>query len=334
MRNYTLRPYATTFILLVLFFSLPTPTTEMLKGRVISFFTPIWEELSFFRTVFVLPEKEAFQRLEAENQFLSRELAALQQEGKKPPMAKVAKVIYRSPFSWNSCLWIGLGEGEVQKDSPVVLGRSLVGIVDYVGKKQSLVRLVTDEALVPSVRVARGEPEHRRIVELIGALVQELLQQKNSKVVGDLFPLLEHVREQFLLQADSFYLAKGELHGTSAPLWRGSGRVTLKGIGFNYDFSDEQGASRDLRTGILDTSEKGPGPILLLGDLLVTTGLDGLFPEGLEVAKVSSISSLKEGDYFYEIEAEPTCLDLRSLEFVFVLPPVGYVKEVAPRLAF
>ncbi|KAF3362196.1 putative Rod shape-determining protein mreC [Chlamydiales bacterium STE3] len=200
-----------------------------------------------------------------------------------------AKVIFRAANSWNSSLWINLGEADnkssneqiVAKNSPVVLGDSVVGLIDYVGKKQSRVRLITDCGLSPSVRVSR----------------------------------------------DDLLLAKGELSGQSLPLWRSKKQV-LVGTGFNYDFPDEEGPARDLRTGE-PTGTKGPSiPVIQVNDHLVTTGMDGVFPPGLKVGIVTHITPLKEGDYYYELEAKPIVKNLQDLSLVFVLPPLGYDRGV------
>lgn len=202
-----------------------------------------------------------------------------------------ARVIFRSANSWNSSLWINLGEQDnadfpapiIAKNSPVVLGDSVVGIIDFVGQKQSRVRLITDTALSLSVRIFR----------------------------------------------EGVLLAKGEITGQSLPLWRSREQVLL-GSGFNYDFADEEGPSRDLRTGD-PVYEKGPRiPLLQKEDLLVTTGMDGVFPPGLKVGLISHIDPLKEGDYYYNLEANPTAGNLQDLSLVFVLPPLGYNFEEKP----
>ena len=80
-----------------------------------------------------------------------------------------AKVIFRDPALWSNCLWIDLGEQNnetlekviVALNSPVVIGDSLIGIIDYVGKKKSRVRLITDPGLVPSVRAIRGNSQNQ-----------------------------------------------------------------------------------------------------------------------------------------------------------------------------
>jgi hypothetical protein len=115
---------------------------------------------------------------------------------------RFAEVVYREAANWNATVWINLGEKEVAVNSPVLKGENLIGLVEYVGKHRSRVRLLTDSSLIPSVRVAR----------------------------------------------DGEYLAKGELYGSSSALWRGRSEI-LMGIGFNYDFEDEEGPARELRSG-------------------------------------------------------------------------------------
>lgn len=98
------------------------------------------------------------------------------------------------------------------------------------------------------------------------------------------------------------WLAKGELNGAF--------KSHLKGSGFNYDFPDADGPAQELRSDIIKS-----------GDLLVTTGLDGLFPKGLKVARVTRVLPLKEGDFYYDIEAESLATSLNSLERLYLLPP-------------
>ena len=59
-----------------------------------------------------------------------------------------------------------------------------------------------------------------------------------------------------------------------------------------------------------------------MNDVLVKTGMDGVFPPGFQVATVTRIELLKEGDYFYELEARPIAGPLEELSLVFVLPPM------------
>ncbi len=239
-----------------------------------------------------------------------------------------AKVVYREPCSWSSFLWIDLGERDnkalqealVAKNSPVVIGNTLVGVIEEVGEYRSKVRLITDSKLVPSVRVIRGESQNRLLVSQIESLLHALQtrpelfsSEAEARVV---FSSLQRVPTFFKASDPAdLYLAKGELFGSSLPLWRSRGQV-LKGVGFNFDFSDEEGPARDLRTA---------DPVLVKeGDLLVTSGLDGIFPPGLEVATVSSVACLREGGYFYEIEARSLIENLDELNTVFILPPISF----------
>ncbi len=192
-------------------------------------------------------------------------------------VAMPCSVIYRDPSSWSSSLWVNIGEEDNQvlgrqviaKNSPVLSGSALVGVIDHVGKKQSRVRLITDANLCPSVRAARG--------------------------------FFQNGEEGALL-------AKGELHGSGGPLWR-SRTSTLKGVGFNFDFSDEE----------------GPRPqgveLLKEGDFLVTTGFDGVFPPDLVVGTISHIDEMQPGSFTYDIEVDPSVSDLNHLKTLYVLPP-------------
>lgn len=262
-----------------------------------------------------------------------RHIEALRQTFEFQIDALPAQVIYRSPESWNSSFWINVGSENneklkrlvVAKDSPVVVGESLVGVVDFVGKKQSRIRLLTDSGVTPSVRVAREEAGDRTLAEALERVAVGIEIHPNwlsDEANRDIFKhLLDQCRRncRWTPGAEQ-YLAKGELHGSGSPLWRLPGSL-LKGKGFNYDFSDDEGPARDLRTGKPYEGHGQETALLKLGDLLITTGMDGVFPPGLLVAEVVHIYPLKEGDYFYELEAKPTAGSLEDLTDVFVLPP-------------
>jgi hypothetical protein len=201
-----------------------------------------------------------------------------------------------------------------------------VGVIDYVGQHQSRVRLITDNHLTPSVRVARGGMQDHFINEEISLLLHLLEHKKwlshNEHV--ELQALLTKLQEVLKPFKKTWALAKGELQG-SRSLSKQNGLPILKGSGFNYDFPDEEGEARDLRTGnLIHKSTSQAIALLQVGDLLITTGMDGVFPPGLKVATIAKIDLLKEGDYFYELEAIPTAGNLQDLSVVFVIPPVGY----------
>ncbi|NGX50984.1 MAG: hypothetical protein K1060chlam2_00839 [Chlamydiae bacterium] len=256
-------------------------------------------------------------RRDAAERLLNRELLSLYSE-----------VIYRDPTSWNSALWIDVGEREneelgekiVAVNSPVLKGPHLIGVVEYVGRSKSRIRLLTDSALVTSVRVARGGSENRELLDLIKLLLQQLSLREEPQ---ETFIALGRLQERLEEKSDERYLAKGELYGTSLPIWRGCSSL-LKGVGFNYDFSDEEGPARELRSGLpFDSLNKQTRlPLIERGDLLVTTGMDGVFPADLPVAVVSSLAPLKEGALSFEIEAMLCAGNLNNLRDLIVLPPL------------
>ncbi len=312
MRKTSIYPYLFLFGFLALLTAAPLSLSEKFRNSFISTLSPLWKSLSFLKFqssnsfeqtlpnphVSVVTGFEEIQRLELENKLLYQEIVQLRDlvehlpTLKSSPQAIPARIIYRSPNSWHSSLWINVGyiDNEtlpspvIGHNSPVLVGSSIIGVLDYVGKNQSRIRLITDSGLAPSVRVLRKEEDN-----------------------------------------ETLYLAKGELHGASKPAWRSQGHL-LRGIGFNYDFEDDKGPARDLRTGepLINKDTIPTFPLLAVGDLLVTTGMDGVFPPELNVAVITKLYPLKEGDYFYEIEAEPTAGKLEDLSLVFILPPVGY----------
>lgn len=333
------KPPLTLAFAIFLLLAIPENLSTTLRGYSVAFLAPFWSRLVeiklFLKTPFefsfsrngegdlIRTRNEQVERLLLENQLLSNELVYLKdlveleyslfQQFLDDPLAQKidealltrhqketlnlfnvqlmripARVIFRPLNLWDSSLWIdkgfyengGLGRTVIAKNSPVVVGTSIVGVIDEVREKQSKVRLITDSGLNPSVRIRRG----------------------------------------------TSLLAKGELRGESKPLWRSHSSL-LKGVGFNYDFADEEGPPRDLRSGeiLLDDrkSKHGAIPLVQLGDLLVTTGMDGVFPKGLKAGVIKKIFPLKEGDFSYDIEAECSAGDLNNLSVVFVLPPVS-----------
>lgn len=260
-----------------LLLSIPRHYLESARAHVIRIF-------SFYAPHELDHQAYALKSLELENGQLKERVVDLEQlladrsltSLATPIGAQVARVVYRSPAFWDSSLWIRTHQGSLLKNSPVVLGNTLIGIIDLEAGPKARVLLITDPQFVVSVRVKRGNA----------------------------------------------LLAKGELAGYTQ-LGARAKKTRLSGVGFHYDFADEEGPAKDLRTGRPVGRPDSPSvPLLAIGDHLVTTGMDGLFPKGLDVATVVSIAPLQEGDYFYDLEAESLSSDLNDLRFVFVLPPV------------
>lgn len=254
-----------------------------------------------------------------------------------------ARVIFRAPSSWNSSFWINVGTSTndalgvetIAKNSPVLIGTSVIGVIDYVGKKQSRVRLVTDSGMSPAVRAERGDIETLKLKDRIDAIAEAVngngRQFSSVKQKEKFIAALSEASSHLTPQQNVTLLAKGELHGTSKPLWR-TQRHLLKGTGFNYDFADGEGPARDLLSGQpLDADgEILAEPIVKAGDVLVTTGMDGVFPPGLSVAEVVNVHPLQEGDYYYELDARPMVGNFDDVSLVFVIPPIGYDPEERP----
>lgn len=355
MRRVTYRPYLFLILFLLSVMSLPQRSAERIRSTFVCSLAPFWRGINAMHSS-SSPESE---KLAQENQLLRSQIenvrewllhedriqeqlqrykeithAALQDDFFKRRGEELcesldlqirslpAKVIFREPSSWSSCLWINVGEKDnekigqtiVAKNSPVLLGTTIIGVIEHVDSRRSRVRLITDARLAPSVRAVRGKEQNRFLLEHLESLIfalqlrDDLFEspQGNEALAAQLHQLKNHL----LQQSGNFYLAKGVLHGTGNPLWRSRGQV-LRGVGFNYDFPDKESPSRDLRS----------AELLRQGDLLVTTGLDGVFPPGFKIAIVSSVQTLKEGASSYEIEAISTAGNLDELGSVFVLPP-------------
>lgn len=266
-------------------------------------------------------------------EFFKRRYKELCQRLELQVLSLRASVIFREPSSWSSALWIDVGEKQnkalgkkiVSKNSPVLFGTSIIGIVEYVGNTRSRVRLITDACVTLSVRAIRGGEQNRFLLEHCEPLLLALERREDlfssQQEAASVFAILSHLCNKLKIQRNDQYLAKGEIFGSSFPLWRSRSPI-LKGIGFNYDFADEEGPSRDLRSGEPYDSHHKREPVALLraGDMLVTTGLDGIFPAGYRIATVSKVQMLKEGASSYEIEAIATAGDLDEISRVIVLP--------------
>ncbi len=310
---------------------------ELLKKQLKQTNENMQQQLQILSKIDMISEHELQETAELKEElklFLQRQLKSLTQQ--LPSLS--ARVIFRSFDQWNSSLWVDVGEVDnirenkvvIAKNSPVLLNASVVGVIDYVEEKRARVRLISDSSITPSVRAVRGGKRNELFVDAIHQLSSLIQAESFSELTIDeikqLIVLLNKLKRSLSPLKKSWYLAKGELQGSVAPI--GYAPPILKGIGFNYDFDDEQGTSRDLREGFLKKEGVGTNlPILKVNDLLVTTGMDGIFPSDLPVAIVTKVFSLKEGDYFYELEAKPLAPNFESLSTLFILPPLEQLKK-------
>ena len=320
-------PYLFLGLALFALVNIPKETTDRWRGSAVRAASGVWSFASFQTGVpsslFAVNLSASSAEGASRETVPQRQMKVLEEALYLRYGARPAQVIFRDPTCWSSSLWISLGERDnrlaghtiIGSNSPVLSGNSLVGVVEYVGEAESRMRLITDAGLVPSVRAVRGGLQNKELSEHLQIVLEHLHAR------GDLFPNKEeHLQFEKIAQGlfsrlhpfgKEESLAKGELSGSSAPLWRSRGQL-LKGIGFNYTYADAEGKERDLSATHLKS-----------GDLLATSGLDGVFPPGIPVAIVTKVFDLKKGSYFYELEAKPTAGDLQDLEVLFVMPPLS-----------
>jgi cell shape-determining protein MreC len=236
-----------------------------------------------------------------------------------------ARIVSHKQFPWSHMAWIDIGSKTeetpfpIVSGCPVVCGKYIVGLIEKVGQETSCMRLLSDPLLRPAVRVQRMEHEGEK-EKAANLLLLEL--ERNPSLMGKeshriaLTKMLTSLSTSFA-KGSSLLLAKGELQGSidiKKPL-------LLRGIGFTYDIGDEEGPSRDIRTG---QTERDTRKIALIqpNDILITSGLDGLYPKGLIAAYVKKVLPLEEGAFSYEITAEIACPSFLDLSIVAILPPV------------
>ncbi|CRX37464.1 rod shape-determining protein MreC [Estrella lausannensis] len=348
-KKSSLKP-ALLFLLLILsLLSIPAAKSSAFKGSIMEGLTPFWSMLQPKNEPDVKSKDTAqkAEELKIEIRELRQEIKHLKAILKEEEIGKTkvypvnnprqkaaaARIIFRPPLFWSSFVLIDKGDAfneaagraVISKGSPVISQGALVGVVDWVGKKMSRVRLITDEGLQPSVRIVRGEEKDSALDGLALRLILEL-ESEAGEAARSLSQQLKSYLKRHKKSEETLFLAKGVLQGRSQPLWRSSS-LELKGFGFNYDFSDEEGPARDLLTGKTDNPQEEAVPIIKAGDLLVTSGLDGIFPEGIPVAYVKQVDKLKEGDFYFSIRAIPYAPHINQLADVFVLPSLSLHEE-------
>lgn len=223
-----------------------------------------------------------------------------------------ARVVYRDPSYWGSSCWVNVGKKEgVQKNAPVLSGNVLVGLIDYVGETQSRVRLITDMGMQPSVIVFRGDVDvglvRERARELISSLYRlsedSLSTQDRSGYIQWLEGLISSIQGKGEYQTS----LRGVLSGNGGPLWKKESQILF---GDGFCFSEGQNIS--------------------VGDILVTTGLDGVCPPGLFVAEVTKVNTPLEGACSYKLEARSLAGDLPHLSSVLILPAMAFNPNDRP----
>ena len=207
-----------------------------------------------------------------------------------------AKVIHRTRLSWYKYCWINVGLEDNKKigqdivsiDSPVVQGNALIGIIDKVEKKKSRVLLITDNSNTISIQLLNKRDSNEKLVNL---LKQASLLAKNE----DRSPLLnciDTIRKKYPTKTP--HNITGEVNG-----------ICDLNI-FNGDIMLSARLFCDPKSVKLET-----------GDILVTSGLDEIAPQGVEVGIIADIT---EDICSYNLKLLPACDDINKVYFVSVLP--------------
>lgn len=313
--------YTVPFLACILFFCLPTPLIEPLHLNLVSLF-------AFQRAPKALPEQIAGEPFIAWSDTQERErnealLDAERSIGLQHPFL-VANVIFQDQSPWSNSLWVDVGYGSenlpfpITNHCPVLLHDIVIGMIDFVGKKASRVRTISDPSFHLAVRVVRGNRDGSRIVAAVHDLQKAVKKDPNllpkPELASTLHRLLECIPGSIQAEGE-LSLAKGELQGAEHP----SRPEIFRGIGFNYDFSDAEGDRRDLRSG-QQTLVDQRTLLIRPGDLLKTSGLDGVFPRGLRVATVLTVFPLEEGAISYQILATSEAKEFPNFDHLTIIP--------------
>lgn len=271
------------FLALALIFFVLNETAPYARMRAVSFI----EIFSIFNKK--KPANYLVQQLEMQN---SRLMAELEKAHLPKPNLEsyCATCTLRDPLTPH-ILWINVGHKRcsfIAKNSPVCVGPHVVGIIESVGKKCSKVRLLSDPALKPHVRVQRLGAKRGLSLHYIEGL-KALYDDPVS------ISALELIEKKALLNKSALTTARGYLCGFKYE----KGKAQFQGEGF-------QGEKEDLQ----------------VGDLLVTSGLDGIFPEGLFVARITALMPTEPGFLSHRLRAAPS-YPYDHLPALFVLPPVS-----------
>lgn len=276
-------------------------------------------------------------------------LKQIQSTVKLPFKPLIGSVIYQESPPYGTALWINIGKKNVfqeqktgesgitdstqfplEKNCPVICQGTLVGCIDYVGDYASRVILLSDPKLAVSAQVKRSLDARKRAEAIeAGLAFRKALQvysqtanQKKSqsmekalKAVDTIVLLLEKSTKDQTSTKDILFLAKGQLRGSKSK----EKPILIDGVGFTCDFEDIFSTKRDLRTGQAHPHDERIA-IVKPGDILETTGLDGVFPRGLPVALVKEVLPLVEGATSYTIKASPLLHSFPSFEYLSVLP--------------
>lgn len=322
-RKNKLYVYLVLALSVILCWSLPRPFYENIQKHFVSLYARVFFKRSGVPSIdYTIQDVENI-ILKDRIAILEERLQAYEVANYTPPVFSeilspyfrkliTSRVIYRDPAHWGSSCWINVGKNQkIQKNSPVLSGKVLVGLVDYVGEQQSRIRLITDVGMQPSVIAVRGGIQAWLVKDQIQGLTKHLERLSDSYILEkdkyEKVDQLEELSSSIQCSDDNTLLLRGTLSGSGGPLWKDE-TLVLHGEGFC--FSDGKG--------------------LRVGDILITTGLDGVFPPGLFVAEITKVCQPREGACSYKIEAKSLAEDLTNLSSVLILPAMEFNPNDRP----
>ncbi|MBF5050614.1 Uncharacterized protein CLAVI_000227 [Candidatus Clavichlamydia salmonicola] len=252
-----------------------------------------------------------------------------------PLITLPAQIIYRDPAGWGSSCWINVGKQTnaktgycvIEKNSPVVIGNILVGLIDFVGERQSRVRFVTDADIHPAVKVDSGISKNfetiKHIESILIYLKTNIDKREDLHHSLNLIEYLAKLKNELQGEIKTLNITlQGTISGAGNPIKK-RGSTVLKGNAFCFSSSLEKGP--------LLIDEKFLPSIQPL-DMLITTGTDGIFPPGLSVGKITKIIPPKAGSCNYDLEAISEIPNFNQLSQVFIIPPCAFDKNDTPNI--
>ncbi|AHH22407.1 rod shape-determining protein MreC [Chlamydia muridarum str. Nigg] len=306
---------------IIVSWNLPRSVYESLQDKFVSVCSKFLPFQQRANSKALIEESQSF-LLQEKIRLLEERILSMEETSKSPPLFPeilssyfqspiMGRVIFRDPAHWGSSCWINIGKQHgVKKNSPVVCGKVVVGLVDFVGSAQSRVRLITDVGIKPSVMAVRGELQTWVVKDQLRTLARNVTNLPTSAFAdSDKQQALQCLKalESCLSSSEhNDFALRGIVCGRGDPIWKPEASVLT---GSDFGFVD--------------------GKTIEVGDVLVTTGLDGVFPPGLLVATVSEILPKSEGACSLKIKAQSLAPDCSVVDFL-VLPPMDFNPNDRP----
>jgi hypothetical protein len=239
-------------------------------------------------------------------------------------------IIYRPVSRGGDVVWIRTLE-PVQKGAAVIIGDCAVGFVDIASGLCARVRLVTDVHSRVSVEVRKQEAKESQMVayasrfRLASDVAYWKLLAEHGLFQGlpnhlNLIELLNLLEKELTLQGET-QKKSDQVQGLQGLLKGGTGtwRSQKRGL-------IAEGFYQEVELAPKTQTQKTPS--IEIGDLLVTSGLDGRYPPGLRVGYVTAVQAKDAADTLFEVEASVALADFSKEKWVWVLPAITPLEEL------